>query len=35
MHRAKIWIDLDNSPQVSCFVPIIEDLEKRGNENYE
>ena len=28
--RAKIWIDLDNSPHVPFFVPIIEELEKRG-----
>src|SRR6266850_4310193 len=26
----KIWIDLDNSPHVPFFVPIIEELEKRG-----
>ena len=25
-----IWIDLDNSPHVPFFVPIIEELEKRG-----
>lgn len=28
--RRKIWIDLDNSPHVPFFVPIIETLEKRG-----
>jgi predicted glycosyltransferase/glycosyltransferase involved in cell wall biosynthesis len=28
--RKKVWIDLDNSPHVPFFVPIIEDLEKRG-----
>lgn len=27
---AKIWIDLDNSPHVPFFAPIIEELEKRG-----
>jgi predicted glycosyltransferase len=26
----KIWIDLDNSPHVPFFMPIIEGLEKRG-----
>jgi predicted glycosyltransferase len=26
----KIWIDLDNSPHVPFFVPIIEDLGRRG-----
>jgi len=26
----KIWIDLDNSPHVPFFLPIIEDLERRG-----
>ncbi len=26
----KIWIDLDNSPHVPFFVPIIEDLKKQG-----
>lgn len=28
----KIWIDLDNSPHVPFFRPIIEELEKRGHE---
>ena len=28
--RGRIWIDLDNSPHVPFFVPIIEELEKRG-----
>lgn len=28
--HAKIWIDLDNSPHVPFFSPIIEELEKRG-----
>lgn len=28
----RIWIDLDNSPHVPFFVPIIEDLRKRGHE---
>lgn len=26
----KIWIDLDNSPHVPLFIPIIEELEKKG-----
>ena len=26
----KVWIDLDNSPHVPFFVPIIEELERRG-----
>jgi len=26
----KIWIDLDNSPHIPFFAPIIEELEKRG-----
>jgi hypothetical protein len=29
-HKGKIWIDLDNSPHVPFFVPIIEELEKRN-----
>ncbi len=29
-HSKKIWIDLDNSPHVPFFKPIIEELEKRG-----
>jgi dTDP-4-amino-4,6-dideoxygalactose transaminase/predicted glycosyltransferase len=28
--RGKIWIDLDNSPHVPFFTPIIEELQKRG-----
>ena len=28
--RRKIWIDLDNSPHVPFFTPIIEELERRG-----
>jgi len=28
--RGKIWIDLDNSPHVPFFAPIIEELQKRG-----
>ena len=28
--KGKIWIDLDNSPHVPFFAPIIEELEKRG-----
>jgi predicted glycosyltransferase len=26
----KIWIDLDNSPHVPLFVPIVQELERRG-----
>lgn len=29
-HTKKIWIDLDNSPHVPFFKPIIEELNKRG-----
>ena len=29
-HKAKIWIDLDNSPHVPFFAPIIDELAKRG-----
>ncbi len=28
--RGKIWIDLDNSPHVPFFVPIIDELQTRG-----
>lgn len=28
--RKKIWIDLDNSPHVPFFVPIVEELKRRG-----
>ena len=28
--RGKIWIDMDNSPHVPFFAPIIEELEKRN-----
>jgi len=28
--RRKIWIDLDNSPHVPFFAPIIKELERRG-----
>jgi predicted glycosyltransferase len=27
----KVWIDLDNSPHVPFFIPIIRELEKRGH----
>jgi predicted glycosyltransferase len=27
----KIWIDIDNSPHVPFFIPIIEELQKRGH----
>lgn len=30
----KIWIDLDNSPHVPFFLPIIEELEKQGYPTY-
>src|SRR3989442_14407907 len=28
--KGKIWIDLDNSPHVPFFAPIIEELQKRN-----
>jgi predicted glycosyltransferase len=28
--RKRIWIDLDNSPHVPFFLPILEELQKRG-----
>ena len=28
---AKIWIDLDNTPHVPFFIPIIDELKKRGH----
>jgi len=28
--RKRVWIDLDNSPHVPFFLPIIEELEKKG-----
>ena len=28
----KIWIDLDNSPHVPFFIPIMEELQKRGHQ---
>jgi predicted glycosyltransferase len=31
-HRAKIWIDLDNTPHVPFFIPIIRELERRGHQ---
>jgi uncharacterized protein len=30
--KTKIWIDIDNSPHVPFFIPIIEELKKRGIE---
>lgn len=30
--RKKIWIDIDNSPHVPFFIPIIEQLQERGHE---
>ena len=29
--RSKIWIDLDNSPHVPFFIPIVHELEARGH----
>jgi len=29
--KRKIWIDLDNSPHVPFFIPIMKELEKRGH----
>jgi predicted glycosyltransferase len=29
--QKKIWIDIDNSPHVPFFLPIIEELQKRGH----
>jgi uncharacterized protein len=31
-HSGKIWIDLDNSPHVPFFAPIIEELEHSGHD---
>lgn len=31
MTPKKIWIDLDNSPHVPFFIPIMRELEKRGH----
>src|ERR1700676_5740554 len=30
--QRRIWIDIDNSPHVPFFVPIVEELQKRGYE---
>ena len=30
--KSRLWIDLDNSPHVPLFLPIINELEKRGIE---
>ena len=30
MSKGKIWIDLDNTPHVPFFAPILEELERRG-----
>lgn len=30
--KAKIWIDLDNTPHVPFFIPIIKELERRGHQ---
>ena len=32
--KKKIWIDLDNSPHVPFFMPIIQELEKKGFDIY-
>ena len=32
MNNNIVWIDLDNTPHVPFFKPIIEELEKRGHE---
>ena len=29
-HKASIWIDLENSPHVPFFVPIVDELDRRG-----
>ncbi len=31
-HRTKIWIDLDNTPHIPFFIPIIRELERRGHQ---
>jgi uncharacterized protein len=31
-NRKKIWVDIDNSPHVPFFIPIIEQLQKRGHQ---
>jgi predicted glycosyltransferase len=30
--RLRIWIDIDNSPHVPFFIPIVEELQKHGHE---
>jgi uncharacterized protein len=30
VERRRVWIDIDNSPHVPFFIPIIEELKKRG-----
>jgi len=32
VHHVKVWIDLDNTPHVPFFIPIIGELKKRGFE---
>src|SRR5579863_5648641 len=32
VHGKKVWIDIDNSPHVPFFLPIIEELRKQGIE---
>jgi uncharacterized protein len=32
--KGKVWIDLDNSPHVPFFVPIIAELERRGYQTF-
>jgi predicted glycosyltransferase len=31
VQKVKIWIDMDNSPHVPFFIPIIKELERRGH----
>ena len=28
----KVWIDLDNTPHVPFFIPVLRELERRGYE---
>ena len=32
LRRIKIWIDLDNTPHVPFFIPIMRELERRGHQ---
>ena len=31
IQKVKIWIDMDNSPHVPFFIPIIRELERKGH----